>query len=75
MTDYLCWCFLFRAILLTCFASRTWINGYDLTSEYKDLLAYYKDGKFINLQNGQEDETIANDISSVVSDNFIFYSS
>jgi len=42
------------------------INGYDLTPEYKDLLTCYKDSKSINLQSGQEDETIADYISSEV---------
>lgn len=42
------------------------LNGYDLTPEYKDLIACYKNHKSINLQKGQEDETIADYISSEV---------
>ncbi len=42
------------------------INGYDLSSEYKDLLACYKDRKSINLQDNQADETLADYFSSEV---------
>jgi hypothetical protein len=42
------------------------LNGYDLGSEYADLLNCYKDKKSIRLQNGQEDETLADYISSEV---------
>jgi hypothetical protein len=42
------------------------INGYELRSEYKDLIECYKDGKSIRLQDNQGDETIADYISSEV---------
>lgn len=42
------------------------INGYDLTGEYKDLLACYRNSKSIKLVRGQEDETIADYIASEV---------
>lgn len=42
------------------------LNGYDLSLEYQELLACYKNRKSINLQSGQEDETIADYISSEV---------
>lgn len=42
------------------------INGYDLTPEYKELLACYKDNKSIKLEENQADETIADYISSEV---------
>jgi hypothetical protein len=42
------------------------INGYDLSSEYKDLLACYKDNKSIKLEDNQADETLADYFSSEV---------
>lgn len=42
------------------------INGYDLRSEYRDLLACYKDRKSIKLEVGQEDEAIADYIAAEV---------
>jgi hypothetical protein len=42
------------------------VNGYDLSANYSELLACYKDSKSIKLQPGQQDETIADYISSEV---------
>jgi hypothetical protein len=40
------------------------LNGFDLSGEYKELLACYKGNKSIHLQTKQDDETIADYISS-----------
>jgi hypothetical protein len=42
------------------------LNGYDLSSEYQELLVCFKDNKSIGLKKGQEDETIADYISAEV---------
>jgi hypothetical protein len=42
------------------------LNGHGLNQEYAKLLSCYQDGKSINLQAGQEDETVADYISSEV---------
>lgn len=42
------------------------INGYDLSPEYRELIVCYKDNKSIKLEDHQQDETIADYISSEV---------
>lgn len=42
------------------------INGYDLSSEYRELLACYKDNKSIKLEDNQGDETMSDYFSSEV---------
>lgn len=42
------------------------INGYDLSSEYRELLACYKDNKSIKLEDNQADETLADYFSSEI---------
>jgi len=42
------------------------INGYDLAPEYRELISCYKDNKSIKLEENQQDETIADYVSSEV---------
>lgn len=42
------------------------INGHSTKSEFKDLLACYKDGKSIKMEDQQQDETISDYVSSEI---------